>query len=200
LRFAIELCLPFIRLAGTDDANSVWERNVAEQVQSLVQIPDGYAPFLAVAGIIGDQCGLEVEIRSPLERESAFADITLILDGILPASHWLIVYTIYLKSRLTERYSLWFTICATGTFASSRSELHLEGKGDVMPLPNRDLSDWKWVKEQIAADAPVPYDANDPDDGPYDPNDDAAVDRFLTEANRVRPVPTAKDRKVAKAS
>jgi len=58
-----------------------------------------------------------------------------------------------------------------------------------MPLPNRDLSDWEWVKEQIAAD-----------DGPYDPNDDAAVDRFLTEANRIHPVPVVKDRKVAKAS
>ena len=69
-----------------------------------------------------------------------------------------------------------------------------------MPLPNRDLSDWKWVKEQIAADAPVPYDASDPDDGPYDPNDDAAVDRFLTEANRIHPVPMGKKRRVAKAS
>jgi hypothetical protein len=78
--------------------------------------------------------------------------------------------------------------------------MHLEGRADVMPLPNRDLSDWKWVKEQIAADAPVPYDANDPDDGPYDPNDDAAVDRFLTEANRIHPVPRSKERKVAKAS
>jgi hypothetical protein len=27
----------------------------------------------------------------------------------------------------------------------------LEGKGDVMPLPNRDLSDWEWIKDQIAA-------------------------------------------------
>jgi hypothetical protein len=69
-----------------------------------------------------------------------------------------------------------------------------------MPLPNRDLSDWKWVKEQIAADAPVPYDANDPDDGPYDPNDDAAVDRFLTDANRIHQVPSEKNRKVATAS
>jgi hypothetical protein len=69
-----------------------------------------------------------------------------------------------------------------------------------MPLPNRDLSDWDWIKEQIAADAPVPYDANDPDDGPYDPNDDDDVDRFLTEVNRVHPAPTAKDRNVAKAS
>ena len=69
-----------------------------------------------------------------------------------------------------------------------------------MPLPKRDLSDWDWVKKQIAADAPVPYDANDPDDGPYDPNDDAAVDRFLTEANRVYPPVPAENRKIAKAS
>jgi len=69
-----------------------------------------------------------------------------------------------------------------------------------MPLPNRDLGDWKWVREQIAADAPVPYDASDPDHHPYDPNDDAAVDRFLTEANRVHPVPGSKAKKVAKVS
>ena len=69
-----------------------------------------------------------------------------------------------------------------------------------MPLPNRDMSDWDWVKQQIASDAPVPYDANDPDDGPYDPNDDEAVDHFLTEANRVYPASPAKDRKIAKAS
>ena len=67
-----------------------------------------------------------------------------------------------------------------------------------MPLPNRDLSDWKWVKEQIAADAPVPYDASDPDHHPYDPNDDAAVDRFLTEANRIHPVPRSEARKAAR--
>jgi hypothetical protein len=36
-------------------------------------------------------------------------------------------------------------------------------------------------------DEPIPYDASDPDDGPYDPNDDEAADRFLTEANRVYP-------------
>jgi len=69
-----------------------------------------------------------------------------------------------------------------------------------MPLPNRDMSDWEWVKKQIAEDAPIPYDANDPDDGPYDPNDDAAVDRFLTDANRVYPAPLADDKKIAKAS
>lgn len=69
-----------------------------------------------------------------------------------------------------------------------------------MPLPKRDLSDWDWVKKQIADDAPVPYDANDPDDGPYDPNDDEAVDRFLTEANRVHPAPKEEEKKIAKAS
>ena len=75
----------------------------------------------------------------------------------------------------------------------------MEFKGNL-PSAEPSLSDWKWVKEQIAADAPVPYDASDPDDGPYDPNDDAAVDRVLTEANRIHPVPKVKDRKVAKAS
>jgi hypothetical protein len=69
-----------------------------------------------------------------------------------------------------------------------------------MPPPNSDLSDWEWVKEQIAADAPVPYDASDPDDCPCDPNDDAAVDRFLTEANRIHPVLQSDVRKIAKAS
>jgi hypothetical protein len=43
-----------------------------------------------------------------------------------------------------------------------------------MPLPKRDLRDWEWVGKQIADDAPVPYDANDPDDGSYNPNDDEA--------------------------
>jgi hypothetical protein len=58
----------------------------------------------------------------------------------------------------------------------------LARKGDVMPLPNRDLSDWDWVRKQIAEDAPIPYDPNDPDDGPYDPNDDEAVEAFFARA------------------
>ena len=69
-----------------------------------------------------------------------------------------------------------------------------------MPLPNRDMSDWDWVRKQIAEDAPVPYDANDPDDGPYDPNDDAAVDAFLTEENRVYPVAQTRKSPTSKAS
>jgi hypothetical protein len=60
-------------------------------------------------------------------------------------------------------------------------------------------TDWDRVRKSIATDEPIPYDASDPDDGPYDPNDDAAVDRFLTEKNRVNPPPPA-EKKIAKAS
>jgi hypothetical protein len=71
-----------------------------------------------------------------------------------------------------------------------------------MSLPNRDMSDWDRVKKQIAEDDPVPFDSTDPDDGPYDPNDDEAVERFLTDANRVYPPLSAneKNRKIPKAS
>jgi len=34
-------------------------------------------------------------------------------------------------------------------------------------------------------DAPIPYDASDPDDGPYDPNDDAAVEAYWAEGKRL---------------
>ena len=60
--------------------------------------------------------------------------------------------------------------------------MHLERKGEVLPLPNRDMSDWDRVKKNIAEDAPIPYDPNDPDDGPYDPNDDAAVEAYWSQA------------------
>jgi hypothetical protein len=46
----------------------------------------------------------------------------------------------------------------------------------------------------------IPRDANDPDDGPYDPNDDEAVARFLTEASRANPTQAAKNKKIAKVS
>ena len=62
----------------------------------------------------------------------------------------------------------------------------MEFKGNL-PCAEPSRSDWEWVKKQIAEDAPIPYDANDPDDGPNDLNEDEAVDRFLTEANRVYP-------------
>lgn len=61
-------------------------------------------------------------------------------------------------------------------------------------------TDWERIRKSIALDEPIPYDANDPDDGPYDPNDDLAVDRFLTEANRVYPTPKAAKPRISKAS
>lgn len=61
-------------------------------------------------------------------------------------------------------------------------------------------TDWDRVRRSIEMDEPIPYDANDPDDGPYDPNDDEAVERFLTEANRVYPPKPVEAKKIAKAS
>jgi hypothetical protein len=60
-------------------------------------------------------------------------------------------------------------------------------------------TDWDRVRKSIATDEPIPYDANDPDDGPYDPNDEEAVERSLTEENRVYP-PAPAEKKIAKAS
>jgi len=60
-------------------------------------------------------------------------------------------------------------------------------------------TDWDRVRRSIATDEPIAYDPTDPDDGPYDPNDDKAVDRFLTEKNRVHP-PAPAEKKIAKAS
>ena len=57
----------------------------------------------------------------------------------------------------------------------------MEFKGNL-PSAEPSLSDWEWVKKQVQEDAPIPYDANDPDDGPYDPNDDEAVDAFFDKA------------------
>ena len=54
----------------------------------------------------------------------------------------------------------------------------MEFKGNL-PSGQKSLTDWDRVKKNIAEDAPIPY---DPDDGPYDPNDDAAVDAFFDKA------------------
>jgi hypothetical protein len=75
----------------------------------------------------------------------------------------------------------------------------MEFKGNL-PSAEPSQSDWEWVKKQIAEDAPIPYDASDPDDGPYDPNDDEAVERFLTEANRVHPSKVDGAKKTAKSA
>lgn len=40
-------------------------------------------------------------------------------------------------------------------------------------------TDWERVQREAADDAPVPY---DPEDGPYDPNNDEAVDQYWNKA------------------
>ena len=57
-------------------------------------------------------------------------------------------------------------------------------------------TDWKRVLAFKEGDV-IPY---EPEDGPYDPNDDEAVDRFLTEANRVSPAMQADNLPIRRAS
>ena len=44
-------------------------------------------------------------------------------------------------------------------------------------------TDWERVNRQYDANAPIPY---DPEDGPYDPNDEEATKKWLSEAIIVR--------------
>lgn len=46
----------------------------------------------------------------------------------------------------------------------------------------RSRTDWERVKLDAAADAPIPY---DPEDGPYDPNNNDAIDQYWNQA-RIR--------------
>jgi hypothetical protein len=47
---------------------------------------------------------------------------------------------------------------------------------------HKSKTDWDRVKREYDSDAPIPYDPNNPDDGPYDPNDDAAVEAYFNAA------------------
>jgi uncharacterized protein (DUF4415 family) len=49
--------------------------------------------------------------------------------------------------------------------------------------PARQKSDWARVRREAAVDAPIPY---EPHDGPYDPNDPAAVDAYFSQAKVTR--------------
>lgn len=40
-------------------------------------------------------------------------------------------------------------------------------------------TDWERIKHEAAVDAPIPY---HPDDGPYDPNNEKAVDQYWNQA------------------
>lgn len=44
---------------------------------------------------------------------------------------------------------------------------------------HKSKTDWERVKREYDSDAPIPY---DPEDGPYDPNDDAATEAYIKEA------------------
>jgi uncharacterized protein (DUF4415 family) len=50
--------------------------------------------------------------------------------------------------------------------------------------PVKSLTDWDRVRKAYESDDPIPY---DPEDGPYDPNDDAAVDAYWAKATIIRP-------------
>jgi hypothetical protein len=41
------------------------------------------------------------------------------------------------------------------------------------------MTDWERVKREYGSDAPIPY---DPEDGPYDPNDEAATEACFNQA------------------
>src|SRR5947209_3125168 len=41
-------------------------------------------------------------------------------------------------------------------------------------------TDWERVRRAAESDAPIPY---EPEDGPYDPNDDEATEKYLSEAS-----------------
>ena len=45
-------------------------------------------------------------------------------------------------------------------------------------------TDWERVRREYDSDAPIPY---DPEDGPYDPNDDAAVEAYWKAGPILRP-------------
>lgn len=53
-----------------------------------------------------------------------------------------------------------------------------------MQKSTKSLTNWDRVRKAYESDAPIPY---DPEDGPYDPNDDAAVEAYWAEATITRP-------------
>ena len=69
---------------------------------------------------------------------------------------------------------------AEKTSASSPSEELLGGTENDMRNGYVSRTDWDAVR-RMSDDDPIPY---DPEDGPYDPNDEAAVDAFWDEAER----------------
>jgi len=46
-------------------------------------------------------------------------------------------------------------------------------------LAQKSLTDWDRVERLYDSDTPIPY---EPEDGPYDPNDEEATEKYLSEA------------------
>lgn len=53
-----------------------------------------------------------------------------------------------------------------------------------MNKPRASKTDWERVRRNIESDAPIPY---SPEDGPYDPNDAKATEKYLSKAMVRRP-------------
>ena len=53
-----------------------------------------------------------------------------------------------------------------------------------MSSATKSQTDWEYVKRMADSDARIPY---DPEDGPYDPNDEAATEAYLSAAIVRRP-------------
>jgi len=70
-------------------------------------------------------------------------------------------------------------MCELSPFAS-----RLVGKGNAMSKPEQSKTDWDRVKKAYDANAPIPYDS---EDGPYDPNDETAVDAYWDHATITYP-------------
>ncbi len=60
-------------------------------------------------------------------------------------------------------------------------------------MPIESKTDWERVRRNIAEDAPIPY---DPEDGPYDPNDEAATEAWLSQATVTRGLQKAPTKKL----
>ncbi len=56
-------------------------------------------------------------------------------------------------------------------------------------------TDWDWVRKQQESNAPIPY---DPEDGPYDPNDEEATEAWLSQATVTFPNRRGPGKKPAK--
>src|ERR1035438_6874050 len=104
LRFAIAFCLPLVGFSKADYANAVGLRNIAEQMQSLIQVSNCNAPRLAVANLGVESRGREVEVGCPIEGKSALANIPRVLGGVVRDRHTFIVYAIRSCERLSFGY------------------------------------------------------------------------------------------------